>query len=224
LVTKLVTMREQAPTNHRPYPMKLSAVVQAKARLAKAERSLAAFRSATEIEVAEEAWTDFLQAISAIYAKLEQGAKGNNASTPWFGIKKHDQKVDPLLRYLHFARNSNEHGIERVAATTPNNRFQGRELKFNERIPVKIAPADPVARQPTGPFVDAVAAGPTLRPSRVRNRGQDCDPPHTHFGVEIQLASFVDGLAEAAILTFAKCSLRRRSILRTPREENFNFG
>jgi hypothetical protein len=208
-VARASAAKSSAQSSVSPYrrnlPMKLSAVLQAKARLGTAERSLAAFRSATEIEVAEEAWTNFLISVSAIYSKLEQGAKDSNKSSPWFGEKKHERKVDPLLRYLHLARNSNEHGIERVVSTTPNNRWQGRELKFNERIPVKISPGDPVTG-PTGPFVGAVAAGSTLTPIRVYDtkHGGYCDPPETHFGVAIQLRGFVDGLAEVAIPYFRK--------------------
>lgn len=176
------------------------AIEQAKARLSKAERALEALRAAARIEEAEEAWTDFLLAASTIYAKLEQGAKGYGKSQGWFGRKKKERKDDPLLRYLHFARNSDEHGIERVAATTKDNTWQGRKLKFNERIPVKAALEDRTTGKPEK-WLDAVVAGPTLRPIRVHDRryGDHCDPPKTHMGKEISYHGFLDGLATVAI-------------------------
>jgi hypothetical protein len=168
--------------------MDVLAVEQAKARLAKAERALIAFRSATKIEDAEEAWSDFLIAASTIYSKLEQGSKASPSSQGWFGRKKKERKDDPLLRYLHFARNSDEHGIERVVTTSKDNfAIGGRKLGFNERVPVTVQLADPVTRQPIGEKRDAVLAGPTLKPVRANDRrfGDFCDPPTTHMGQHI---------------------------------------
>lgn len=59
-------------------------------------------------------WYDFLVASSSIFSILEQGAKGSNRSAPWFGAKKHERADDPLLSYLHHARNADEHGISAV--------------------------------------------------------------------------------------------------------------
>jgi hypothetical protein len=57
------------------------------------------------------AWSDFLLASAGIYSKLEQGVKGCGTSEGWFGRKKHDRKKDELLRYIHHARNTDEHGL-----------------------------------------------------------------------------------------------------------------
>ena len=180
------------------------AVAQSKARLLKAEKSLEALKMATKIEDAEEAWTDFLLAASTIYAKLEQGSKGHAKSQAWFGHKKKERKEDPLLRYLHFARNSDEHGIERVSATTGenNNLLEGgRKLRFNERFPVKLTRIDEKTRQPIGETTDAVLAGPTLKPVRVYDRRFDdfCEPPTTHRGRPITYSDFLDGIAATAL-------------------------
>jgi hypothetical protein len=56
---------------------------------------------------------------STIYSKLEQGAKGCGPSDAWFGRKKYDRKTDPLLRYIHHARNADEHGLEAVTSHDP---------------------------------------------------------------------------------------------------------
>lgn len=181
--------------------MDIEAVSQAKAKLAKAKKALVAFKAAAAVEEAEEAWSDYLLAVSTLYSKLEQGAKINGKSHGWFGRKKKERKDDPLLRYLHYARNSDEHGIERVVATTPDNTWQGRTLKFNERIDVKLQMADRVTGQ-WGPEFDGVLAGPTLKPVRAHDRRYNdyCDPPTTHLGVEILYSDFVDGIGSAAIV------------------------
>jgi hypothetical protein len=87
--------------------------------LEKLERARAAVERIVALSDApgavEGAWVDFLLAASSIYSKLEQGAKhGSGKSAAWFGRKKSQRKTDPLLRYIHHARNAEEHGIERV--------------------------------------------------------------------------------------------------------------
>jgi hypothetical protein len=182
--------------------MDSTAVEQAKSRLLKAEKSLDAMKAAKSVGDAEEAWTDFLLASSTIYSKLEQGAKGCSKSVPWFGRKKNERRSDPLLRYLHFARNSAEHGIERVAATSPPNwSYDGRPLGFNERVPIKWQRTDDLTRQPIGEQMDGVLAGPTLKPIRCHDRrfNDFCDPPSTHLGNEIVYRDFINDLAQTAL-------------------------
>jgi hypothetical protein len=183
--------------------MNKSAVSQAKQRLIKLEKSLAGLRAAGTTEEAEEAWTDFLVAASTIYSKLEQGAKGYRITEPWFGRKKKERKDDQLLRYLHFARNSAEHGIERVTATSPPNwHHDGRPLRFNERVPIKFqVTANPGTGTPSGEILDGIIAGPTLKPVRAHDKryGDFCDPPTQHMGKEITFSDFVDMIGEAAI-------------------------
>jgi hypothetical protein len=151
----------------------------------RAEKALAALSAAKAIEDAEAAWTDFLIAAATIYSKLEQGAKGSGRCEGWFGRKKRARKDDQLLRYLHFARNSNEHGIERVVATSASNFHRGRPLGFNERIPVKIHAVDQATMLPiVGESAEGVIAGPTIRPVRAHDRRYNdyCDPPTEHLG------------------------------------------
>jgi hypothetical protein len=181
-----------------------AAIEQANQRLSKAERALDELVAATNFRDAESAWVDFLIAASSIYAKLEQGAKGNKKSEPWFGRKKNERKTDPLLSYLHHARNSSEHGIELTVGETPPNRDGlGRQLKFNERTEL----FDYQAHDPkTGELKaegKALFAGPTLTPIHVKDRsGNIYDPPRFHLGRDIFLADFADGVAKQAITYF----------------------
>ena len=168
----------------------------------KATLALAMIKAAKSFDEAEAAWTDFLVAAGAIYSKLEQGAKGHNTSEPWFGRKKKIRKDDPLLRYIHFARNSNEHGIERVVGISPPNRDgRGRRLKFNERVPVQFKTHDPqtMELQAEG---EGFFAGPSLKPIVIYDRkfGRLIDLLGTHLGNAIKLPNFIDGIADAALV------------------------
>ena len=94
--------------------MELTAITMAADRLQMAEEALEDLKRAGDFRAAEKAWTSFLVAAGAFYSKLDQGTKGHGKSSVWFGLKKEQRRNDPVLRYLLFARNSNEHGIERV--------------------------------------------------------------------------------------------------------------
>lgn len=167
--------------------MELAAVEHAERRLAKAEKSLSALGIATSFDEAEEAWTDFLLAVAGIYSKLEQGAKSKGSSLGWFGRIKKIRRDDPLLRYLHHARNSDEHGIERVVRRfTQNGELWGRRPQYGERIPVTLQQIDD-AGQPFGDEFEAMFQGDTIKLIRVVDRRYgDCfDPPQTHLGNEV---------------------------------------
>src|SRR5207249_4288002 len=88
------------------------ALALAKNKLYVAAESNAKLQAATTYVDAELAWSAFIMAASTIYSKLEQGAKSSGKSQGWFGRKKKERRTDALLRYLHFARNSDEHGLE----------------------------------------------------------------------------------------------------------------
>lgn len=160
--------------------MNPSAIEQAEELYENATQAILALKAAASHKEADKAWLTFLAASQTIYSKLEQGAKGFPKSEPWFGRQKQLRKKDPLLRYLHFARNSNEHGIERVTARSNAN----AQLKFNERHPFKMRRLDQETLQPVGDPIDVVVAGPTIKLVRVydRKHGDFCDPPAEHLG------------------------------------------
>lgn len=82
-----------------------------KVELSRADAALARLKAAQDLPSAESAWSDFLTSSHRIFSKLEQGAKGDAKTTAWFGIYKHARRIDPVLRYVHHARNADEHGI-----------------------------------------------------------------------------------------------------------------
>ncbi len=167
--------------------MDAQAVEQAKGRLQRAERALERLKAAANYDEAEESWSDFLLAAATIYSKLEQGSKSKGTSSGWFGRKKKERKDDPLLRFLHHARNSDEHGIERVAERGGNKTdfLTGESLKFNERRAKRILE---VLDGKTGKIrhtnVKVYLYGPSLMMTRVYDRrfGDHCDPPNRAHG------------------------------------------
>jgi hypothetical protein len=171
--------------------MDATAVEQAKVRLRKAETALEKLKSADSYEAAEEAWTDFLLASSTIYSKLEQGSKSKGSSAGWFGRKKKIRRDDELLRYLHYARNSDEHGIERVTERGGNSKdaLTGQKLKFNERLEYRFDTFDKETGEKKMTNQKAWLYGPSLQMIRIHDRrfNDYCDQPTSHLGKQIEL-------------------------------------
>jgi len=157
------------------------ALVQARQRLARANAALAELEAATNYDEAEIAWTDFLLAASTIYSKLEQGAKVSGKSQAWFGRQKKRRRDDHLLRYLHFARNSDEHGIERVTERAENNReLFGEPFKFGEHREFRgVSGKDPETGDLIFNEVRGWVSGPGIKLVRATDArfGDYCDPP-----------------------------------------------
>jgi len=86
--------------------------------LTRAKAALEAMEGSEKLEDIESAWSDFLTAANRIFSKLEQGAKATEKSMGWFGQKKYERKTDSFLRYIHHARNVDEHGLARVTEKT----------------------------------------------------------------------------------------------------------
>lgn len=72
-------------------------------------------KSPKEVEVA---WSNFLTPAHRIFSKLEQGAKTNTHSQDWFKKKKVERRSNEILKYLHHARNADEHGLAKVLDQT----------------------------------------------------------------------------------------------------------
>jgi hypothetical protein len=116
--------------------MKTVAIRQAEERLKRAREALAQMEKAQSFTSIEKPWSDFLQAASAVYSKLEQGAKGCPTSQSWYGRKKHDRKKDKLLSYLHHARNTDYHGLsgttlQYTEVKVLNDKVQGLKLELD---------------------------------------------------------------------------------------------
>jgi hypothetical protein len=137
--------------------MDQAAIDASKKHLERATVALAVIEGASALKEIEVAWSDFLIASNRIFSKLEQGAKVNGKSTVWFGRKKHERRTNELLKYLHRARNADEHGIAQVTERSQPGlalgvgpgawRFDGTfgpggqvpgQSRFVEKIPSKV--------------------------------------------------------------------------------------
>jgi hypothetical protein len=171
------------------------------ARLEKAQDALKRLDAASTLDEAESAWSDLLLSGNAIYSKLEQGSKvsGGRASG-WFGRAKKVRKDDPLLSYMHHARNSEEHGIEDITK-----RMKAGEATVTIREPLN-EPFDATKLYGLKLTVDADSRGhvrvsssnedlvstrmydkPSLALIRVLDpRYNDYfDPPYEHLGIKL---------------------------------------
>ena len=181
------------------------AVIQAGERLDKANRAVKELHAATDFISADAAWTDLLTEAQTIFAKLEQGSKASGKSQAWFGKKKAEQRNDPLLRYIKFARNSEEHGLDRSTIRDMGSSLLGRPMAFGERVPIEVAKMNEITKQPEGPWDKAGVIGPELRLTTAYDRrfGDSCEPPATHLGQDIKWAGqYAKDVADLTVLYF----------------------
>jgi hypothetical protein len=172
--------------------MKRVGVEKARSRLEAAREALGRIRTSSSFSEFEQAWVALITALNTIHSTLEQSAKASPASDQWYGRKKHERKTDPLLQYLHQARNADEHGIEPIAEHVPGGMFigaPGEAVHIDYMGPdgkggreVRLKPVD--GKLPT---VGVIAPHPRLVP--VRNRGVTYAPPHEHLGSKLSEAS-----------------------------------
>lgn len=144
----------------------------------------------------ERAWTEFLAQVSRLYSKMEQGSKGCGKSEAWFGRKKHDRKKDPLLSYLHHARDCEEHGIDYGTALRADEttiKFpQTAEVSFRALVKVNedgsVDMRDATVVTPDGEFSHAEHVNPRVELVTVKDdRFHDSfDPPNEHLGKPLE--------------------------------------
>jgi len=175
---------------------------QATDRLERAEQSIANLKSATSYKEAERAWNEFLASAYAMYNKLEQGAKSSKKSEQWFARKKGQRRSDPLLRYLRYARNSDEHGVEYVTQRVDGgNDFFNKAMAFGEVIDTTFTAHETENGPPIGePFAGRLH-GPTIKLIRAHDRRYNdyCDPPTEHLGQPIKTYDHPMDVAPAAL-------------------------
>lgn len=141
----------------------------------------------------ERAWSEFLSQVSRFYSKLEQGAKGTAKSEGWFGHKKGERSDDPLLSYLHQARNADEHGLDYITAKGADcvNVHMTKDVKeIHVAFDMMVDKAGRVhVRDPKTNTPEAVdhfeLINPRVELVTVKNRGHSFDPPNMHLGKPI---------------------------------------
>ena len=85
-----------------------------------AKRELEAMRSARSLADIEDSWRGALSALERCWnAVLHAGSGAGSGFQPWIGQYVAFRKTDPLVSYLHHARNSEEHSIRESIEHTP---------------------------------------------------------------------------------------------------------
>lgn len=167
--------------------MDQTAVAACSVSLAKAASSIETMRNAKKFAEFEVAWSDFLLAASKIFSKLEQGAKISGPSKAWYGRQKHTRRTDPLLSYVHHARNADEHGILPITDLKPGG--IGIRSAGTTQIKKMVIKTDK-----DGGSLEAETSGDplliTITPSIVRlipvfDHGDEYKPPTEHLGAII---------------------------------------
>lgn len=160
--------------------MKEEAVRQAEDRLARAEEGLARLKAAESAKEMEQGWHTLIGAAGTVYSKLEQGAKGSGKSEPWFGRRKKERNDDPLLRYVHHARNSSEHSIEKIVHKTEWAVSVPISPTGWTKVGVRAGPGNTAI--PFSNQAEMIVTGPEMALVSVTNRGVRYDPPTEHLG------------------------------------------
>lgn len=96
--------------------MKVAAIEKAEDRLSTAKENLSALEKSIDYPSSRRAWYGFLLSSNAIFSIFQQGTKKSTNCRGWFAKKTNQRQTDPLLSYLHQARNAEEHGIQSVTA------------------------------------------------------------------------------------------------------------
>lgn len=105
--------------------LKQEALRQAWDRFAAAKSAERRMREAKSLNDAESAWIDFLMSAHTVYSKLKIGVRGTS-NEGWWSQKVQERASDPLLSYLHHARNADEHGVDFRPAKQPGRLLIGR--------------------------------------------------------------------------------------------------
>ncbi|KAA5599847.1 hypothetical protein [Blastochloris sulfoviridis] len=92
------------------------AIIQAKRRLRVAKEAFCQLETCDSDDDFMLKWTEFLSAIDDVFEKIEKGSRNSPQCRQWFGAIKRERKTDPLLNYLHHARNADRHGLEETAS------------------------------------------------------------------------------------------------------------
>ena len=131
-----------------------------------------------------------------VYTKLENGSKHNSKSKGWFGRIVHERRKDPLLRFIHQARNTEEHGLAGSSNTQAAMSAQGSihikcTVVTDDMFAVEYTPANSGSKL-------AVRFSLNLC-SVVDDRfGNTFEPPREHLGQPLVDVSPL-GVAEAAL-------------------------
>jgi hypothetical protein len=166
-----------------------SAVAKARYHWQRADGHLASIGPIFEGDITP-MWSNFLSAANAVYEALKKGKKGFLKSEEWFAKKRRERRLDPLLNYMHHARNASEHGLHAVLEKGSEPRgeavFSGRgedwESEWTDEGYVALL------KEPDGTTRRVQFTPPDYRLIRVYDDRSDTwfAPPTEHLGKPLQ--------------------------------------
>ena len=142
--------------------MRPDGVAAAIRELKRADRARKRMVTALTVDDAEDAWVEFLAHAGNIYAKLKAACYGHPRDYGWYGKQLDDRGRDPLLLYIHKARNAITHRLEAVVEGAPTAvhemNFGGRKMHVTYPTHLRLLPV-------------------------MDEHGNVYDPPTSHFDV-----------------------------------------
>lgn len=106
--------------------MRPEGIAAAQREFRRALRAYYRLSSSRSFETADDAWADFLTHAGKIYTKLRAACYGHPRDFGWYGKKLDERDSDPLLLYIHKARNSETHRLEGITLHVRANKRQGQ--------------------------------------------------------------------------------------------------
>lgn len=118
--------------------MKREGITKAEERLRTCREARSAFASAKSPKELQSAWLQFLIASNSFFEILKAGARSNPRAKQWiYGTVEKQRREDPLLKYVHQARNTEEHGIDVSTSTKPGHTMIGLGLGYSKSFEIR---------------------------------------------------------------------------------------
>lgn len=131
------------------------------------------------------AWPDFLINANGVFSALEQGAKDSEPSKRWFGGVSKFRRSDPLLQYLHQARNSEEHSLEEQTYPIPGSLLVVGTGNGPHEATLNSNPDGSLRITYDPRKAKVLNYKPQLVFTQVSNRGVQYPAPESHRGVKL---------------------------------------
>ncbi len=131
-------------------------------------------------------WADFLNRFQRIFNKLTAASAKSPKAKAWMQKNINERKSDELLRYLHQARHSDEHGFGPLADNIRTVRIPGiistqyvKKLTIDSDGTVTVDGTDQHGNRLRPQDISTISR---IRLKTVINRGVSFDPPKMHLG------------------------------------------
>ncbi|MBO0162590.1 hypothetical protein J0692_10140 [Vibrio alginolyticus] len=156
-------------------------------------------KSASNFEIFEEEWRDFLNCIEKVWNKTERGCLSfREKFQPWQGQFSRDRRKDALLKYVKQARDADNHSIQEVAEVKPGSKTIGFANKKNgSHIESLKIVNDNIVEYKGDPLI-VQDHPPTVVALKVKNNGNWFNPPREHKGQPLKTQHPVE-IAELAL-------------------------